>query len=122
MDFVSPVRNQGACGSCYAVATTEAFEARRRIKNLDVTLPNLSVQFLIKCGIFSQACHGGFEYLAALFIKLFGLPPLSELPYDPNNQDTCADVLPKVKTLIKAKGFHFINDIYTKQDEIGMIR
>ncbi len=43
VNFVSPVRDQGHCGSCYTVATVESFEARRRIKYANVDLPLLSV-------------------------------------------------------------------------------
>ena len=46
-------------------------------------------------------------------MKLFGLPTLEEIPYDPTNEDTCSDVLKKVTTLYKPKDFHFVNDIYT---------
>lgn len=48
--FLSPVRDQGACGSCYAFATVSAFEARIRIATDGIISEILSPQDMVNCG------------------------------------------------------------------------
>lgn len=66
---VTPVKNQGACGSCWAFAATGALESRWAIKY--TRLPNLSEQNLLDCsGSFD--CSGGIVYFAYQYIQANG--------------------------------------------------
>ena len=65
VDFVSPVRNQGGCGSCYAFASMGMLEARLRILTNNTVQDVFSPQDVISCSEYSQGCEGGFEYLIA---------------------------------------------------------
>jgi len=80
-NFVTPVRNQGSCGSCWAFASTAVLESSTLIANHtpDTDL-NLSEQVLVSCGG-AGSCQGGYGSRAANFIQSTGLPAESCYPY-----------------------------------------
>ena len=58
-DFVSPVRNQGNCGSCYAFASMGQLESGVRIKSNGRIQVVFSPQDVVSCSEYSQGCDGG---------------------------------------------------------------
>lgn len=65
VNFVSPIRNQGACGSCYAFGSMAQLEARLRIMSNNSDQTVFSTQNIVSCSQYSQGCDGGFPYLIA---------------------------------------------------------
>ena len=58
-NFVTPVRDQGGCGSCWAFAATAALESNVLIGNHSPGIDlNLSEQVLVSCGS-AGSCNGG---------------------------------------------------------------
>ena len=51
-NFVSPVRSQGSCGSCYAYAAAAMLEARIRVKSNNKLQPILSTQDVVSCSLY----------------------------------------------------------------------
>jgi C1A family cysteine protease len=73
-DFVTPVRNQGSCGSCWAFAATAAAESAWVIaQNWSGMNLNLSEQILVSCSGAGD-CGGGYIGSASNYIKNTGLP------------------------------------------------
>lgn len=73
-NYVSPVRNQAQCGSCYAFASMAMNEARVRIMTNNTQTPVFSPQDIVECSEYSQGCAGGFPYLiGGKYAEDFGL-------------------------------------------------
>ncbi|KAL0477258.1 cathepsin C [Acrasis kona] len=79
--FVSPVRSQGSCGSCYAFASTAMFEARMRVASKNKRQPVYSPQEIVSCSSYSQGCSGGFPYLISKYAEDYGVVEESCVPY-----------------------------------------
>lgn len=84
-NFVTPVRDQGNCGSCWAFATTAALEALTLIglntPNVDL---DLSEQALVSCAPYSS-CDGGYITQAAEHIMKQEIPVETCYPYLQHN-------------------------------------
>jgi len=65
VNYVSPVRDQGGCGSCYAFASMAMLEARIRYLSNNTQTPILSPQNILGCSEYAQACEGGWPFLTA---------------------------------------------------------
>lgn len=83
-DFMSPVFNQGFCGSCWAVATAQTFSDRWAIANRKSN-PKFSVTYLLSCSKTKQdqdginiaeregaGCEGGIPSYAFDFMHQIG--------------------------------------------------
>jgi len=82
VSFLSPIRNQASCGSCYAFASMGMNEARLRIRTLNTDQTIFSPQDIVECSEYSQGCDGGFPYLiSGKYAEDFGLVEEKCNPY-----------------------------------------
>ena len=65
-NYLSPVKNQLSCGSCWAFSATSALESFMRINNH--TVNRLSEQELVDCSKENFGCNGGWMHKAFDFI------------------------------------------------------
>ena len=81
-NYVTPVKDQGYCGSCWAFAATAAAESVVLIKNhAPNTDLDLSEQVLVSCSGAGSCEQGGRLDVAADYIRDTGLPVESCYPY-----------------------------------------
>jgi len=90
VNYVSPVRSQGSCGSCYAFASAGMLEARIRVRSQNRLQPVLSTQDVVSCSLYSQGCEGGFPYLVAgKYGRDYGLLEEGCAPYKGSDSVPC---------------------------------
>ncbi|EAR99636.1 papain family cysteine protease (macronuclear) [Tetrahymena thermophila SB210] len=81
---ITPVKQQGKCGSCWTFASTAVLESFSFIKN-GAPLTNFSEQQILDCvygsGYYSNGCNGGFGSEALNYAIQNGIAPLSQYPY-----------------------------------------
>ena len=65
LNYLSPIRNQQSCGSCYTFGSMAMHEARLRIYSNNTKTTVFSTQDIVECSFYSQGCEGGFPYLVA---------------------------------------------------------
>ncbi len=84
-NWLTSIKNQGSCGSCWAFAVIGTVESIYKIERKNPSLqPNLSEQDLVSCcyECFPQTgCKGGYPSQAAEFIKRQGVVTEECFPY-----------------------------------------
>jgi len=91
VNYMSDVRNQGACGSCYAFSAMGMLEARVKIATKNSQNYVFSTQDVVDCSLLSQGCEGGFPYLVAgRYGKDYGVVEEMCNPYKGIDEQSCS--------------------------------
>lgn len=85
---VTPVKNQGQCGSCWAFSTTGALEGLNWIHNKPATIASYSEQQLVDCSwaFGNQGCNGGLMQDAFKYVMKNGITTEANYPYVARDQ------------------------------------
>lgn len=120
VNYVSDtVRDQGACGSCYAVTTVEMLESRLKLlTNLEFN-EQLSIEYLISCVFYTEGCSGGYPTLLNKFIQEFGIITEKCMEYKRKEQKCKFHCEDEVK--IGIKDYYIVGGYYGAVTEEGIM-
>ncbi|KAL0488577.1 dipeptidyl peptidase [Acrasis kona] len=121
VDYVSPVRDQASCGSCYIFAAAGMFEARTRIKSKLQKRDIVSTQEIVSCSDYSQGCDGGFPYLVSKYAEDFGTVREECYPYEGFTGKCKASKCPSEKRDYQTE-YKYVGDYYGGSDEASMMK
>lgn len=116
VSFVSPVKNQGSCGSCWAFAVTAALESQVMIGTGGLPI-DLSEQILVSCSG-AGSCSGGSPTTASNYIRDEGLPLESCFGYTGTNNSCTNACLNWQNDTYKVLGWHRANSTTINVDDI----
>lgn len=105
--YVTAVRDQGSCGSCWAFGTVAALESQVLISqglNLD-----LSEQVLLSCDRSAGDCLGGYIESASNYIRSSGIPAESCMPYTASDTAQCSYQCAYPPTTYKINSWEYVN-------------
>jgi len=133
----APVSDQGACGSCYAVAMGYSLQSRNNIALLqeletrgveekhwpEATI--LSSHNALSCTYYNQGCQGGFPFLTAKHAMEFGVPEEYTQPYGTagkGNVGSCdSSLFQDEEKLTFAKDYHYVSGFYGRCGQASML-
>jgi len=120
-NYVSPVRDQGDCGSCYSFASTAMVEARLRIVTNFSREDIFSPQDVVSCARYlAQGCEGGFPYLVAgRYAHQQGFVPEHCNPYQGEDTDTCTTTKDCPRTYVNE--YEYVGGYYGAATEEAMM-
>ncbi len=105
-NWMTPIRDQKSCGSCWAFSTLGSLEAIIKMYNSDPFMDlDLSEQELVSCTLTGSCAYGGSQLFAANYIKSSGITDEDCFPYiaqEGDCKDKCTN--PKIKEYIKEAG------------------
>jgi len=81
-NWMTPVKSQGNCGSCYAFSAVAALEAKIKIQSNNSVLDiDLSEQEIISCSPLNNGCSGGNPGYVLSYVRDNGIVEESCFPY-----------------------------------------
>ncbi len=89
-NWLTPIKSQGGCGSCWAFSAVGVAEAAHNIAsgNPDLDL-NLSEQYLVSDCLSNNNCCGGWHSTALQYIKNTGIPDENCMTYVDGSGCSC---------------------------------
>eukprot|EP00656_Telonema_subtile_P010275 TRINITY_DN1492_c0_g2_i1.p1 TRINITY_DN1492_c0_g2~~TRINITY_DN1492_c0_g2_i1.p1 ORF type:complete len:340 (+),score=92.57 TRINITY_DN1492_c0_g2_i1:183-1202(+) len=127
--MVTPVKNQGQCGSCWAFSATEQIESAWLMAGNKQQI--LAPQQITSCDKVDLGCNGGWPHDAYKYVeKAGGMVTEDQYPYVSGNTGatgTCESTVVAGKKAVSIKGFTYAttpkpsgNDANWKADEAKM--
>lgn len=95
---VTPIKNQGDCGSCYAFAFLSCFESKILIdqgESLDLSENNIK-----ECNWYESSCNGGADWVVASYLNAFGTVLEANDPYVASDVE-CSGSATKEKVVLE---------------------
>lgn len=115
---VSAIRNQGSCGSNWAISATDTLADRICIQSNSTTVVELSPQWLVSCDYENNGCGGGYIQDAWKYMESHGVPLDSCDPYVSGSNGMSGDCSANCAQFYKATDIKYYSDPYSIQAAI----
>jgi len=102
---VTPIKNQGQCGSCWAFSATEGVESAWFLSGK--TLTSLSPQQIVSCDTTDGGCNGGDLPTAFAYVQSAGLESDAAYPYTSGNGDSGTCQYDQSDVVAQISGFQY---------------
>jgi len=110
---VTPVKDQGKCGSCWAFSTTGSLEGQLKLrKNITVSL---SESQLVDCSRYNLGCSGGRVSWAFSSIKETGIESEADYPYVAEQKECRFDAS---KVVAHVQGYQAVNRFFPSEKKL----
>jgi len=119
INYDTEIRNQGSCGSCYAMATISSLESRFRVKSRLSFRPIISPQEIVSCSFYNQGCQGGYPFLVAKHAAEFGMLDAECMPYTARNSE-CSRTCKSER--LHVKNYTYVGGYMGGCSEVAMMR
>ncbi|KNC45942.1 cruzipain [Thecamonas trahens ATCC 50062] len=111
---ITPVKNQGQCGSCWAFSAVSEVESMWALAGHELVV--LSEQQVVDCDTTDDGCNGGDTISAYHYIeKAGGLVPEKDYPYTARD-GKCKDSVVKKDAVAKIMGYNYATSPSTKNE------
>jgi len=91
---VTPIKDQGQCGSCWAFSTVAGLEGAWQITT--GSLVSMSEQQFVDCSTLNHGCMGGSMDLGLMFAQMTAVATEASYPYNANWGDCQHDFSPAI--------------------------
>ena len=120
-DFTGPVRDQGACGSCYTVSFAQVVESRLKMK-YGQEVPMLSSQYLMTCNYMNEGCDGGWSFFHGYLAENGHMVDEQCAPYLGKTKGEQCGQYAKCKPISRVQESYFIGGAYGQSSEERMMK
>lgn len=115
-NWISPVTDQGLCGSCWSFAAAGATEAMVNLYFNQLINPDLSEQDLLSCSN-AGSCSGGYPSVALTYITNTGIVDEAAFPYS-GTDEPCQNKSKSPEEHIKISGrVDFGSSLYPRSED-----
>jgi len=113
---VTPVKNQGACGSCWAFSAVGALEGLYFAKSGE--LLSFSEQQIVDCATDNYGCNGGWPAKVFAYTATYGIETEADYPYSATDGECKYD---STKAIEVNSGFQWITPRSTDELKAALV-
>ena len=110
-NFLQPVRDQSACGSCFTTSFVAVIESRLNLM-YGHAMPQVSMQFILSCNYLNEGCEGGWSILNGYWAENAYLVDEDCAPYKSKTKGIACSKYQSCPPIAKVKSSYFLGGAF----------